>query len=243
MNKKSAAITVIAVILSFVGGFLLANAVNRSELTSLRTENDRLKSTDGDSTNSELTVDEIDQKVAEADSKPDDQNYQRTLGLALYRYGSMKQNTDILTRSARLLERASTLKKDDRDAVVGLGNAYFDIGYFAKDNESLKKARVAYERALALKGDDASVISDLALTYFLEDPPDLSTAEELFHKALKIDPKHERALQFLVQTLVKEGKKTDAARYLSELKLVNSSNDAIPELSSMVADSESPGNK
>ena len=42
MNGKSLAISIIAVIISFIGGFILANALNRSETDALRAENARL---------------------------------------------------------------------------------------------------------------------------------------------------------------------------------------------------------
>ena len=44
MKNKSFWISIIAVIISFAGGFILANAFNRIELDALRAENARLKS-------------------------------------------------------------------------------------------------------------------------------------------------------------------------------------------------------
>jgi hypothetical protein len=45
MNQKVFWLSIVAVIVSFIGGFLLANALNRNELTTLRAENERLKNT------------------------------------------------------------------------------------------------------------------------------------------------------------------------------------------------------
>jgi hypothetical protein len=43
MNRKSFWISIVAVVISFAGGFILANALNRSEVETLRAENSRLK--------------------------------------------------------------------------------------------------------------------------------------------------------------------------------------------------------
>ena len=55
MNGKSLSISIIAVILSFVGGFVLANALNRNETDVLRAENARLQNNPVE-TNKELTL-------------------------------------------------------------------------------------------------------------------------------------------------------------------------------------------
>jgi hypothetical protein len=63
-------------------GFILANSINRSELSNLRAENERLKSaTPASDPKNELTEEEINTTIAQADSKPGDFDTQRNVGL------------------------------------------------------------------------------------------------------------------------------------------------------------------
>ena len=227
-------ISLVAVVLSFAGGFFLANAINRTDINSLRSENERLKTNQTDNQNkaseSALSDDEIAAKIAEADQQPQNFDFQKRLGLALYKYGAMKQDTGVIESSIRLLQRADGLRNDDHDVVVGLGNAHFDIGYFKKQNDQLQQARDFYERALKQEPTDAEIKTDLALTYFLTDPPDDEKAIVGFKDALKTDPKQEKALEFVIQSLIRTNKKDDAAGYLDQLKKTNPKSDAIAGL-------------
>ncbi len=246
MNKAFFWISLAAVVAGFAGGFLLANALNRSELAALRTENSRLSSLSANSNTeagSTLSNEEIRSKISEADANPTNFAYQKSLGLALYQYGSMKQDADLIKESLRLLARASDLKKDDVDLVTGQGNAFFDIGLFQKDNSSFDKAREFYLRSLTLRPNDAAVMTDLGLIYFLYEPPNYDQAAEEFLKALKADPKYEKALQFLIQTLAKQNKPDLAKKYLDQLRSVNPQNEALPGLSAEVGQNRAPANK
>ncbi|HTK38168.1 MAG TPA: hypothetical protein VL325_06725 [Pyrinomonadaceae bacterium] len=227
-------ISLVAVVLGFAGGFFLANAINRTDINNLRAENERLKTNQADEQNktsdSSLTNDEIASKIAEADQQPQNFDFQKRLGLALYKYGAMKQDADVIGRSISLLQRAAGLKNDDHEVIVGLGNAHFDIGYFKKQNDQLQQARGFYEQALKQMPTDAEIKTDLALTYFLTDPPDDEKAVTGFREALKIDPKQEKALEFIIQSLIRTNKKDEAAGDLDELKKANPNNDAIAGL-------------
>ncbi len=235
----------LSVILGFAGGFLVANALNRTELSTLRSENERLKqggdqSADASGPQSELSPDEIRQRITEADSNPTDFEYQRNLGLALYRYAAFKQDTELLGQAARLLGRAHSLKSEDYDVIVGLGNANFDIGYYKKENKPLESARIFYAKALAIKPDDADVRTDVGLTYFLEDPPKNEEAIAEFKRSLESDPKHEKTLGFLIQTLVRQKKTAEAGQYLEQLKQINPSSQGISELAAVVSGEKPP---
>lgn len=110
MNGKVFWLSIAAVVVSFVGGFLLANALNRSELNALRAENERLKTSSNESTENQtglaLSDEEIREKIAEADRNPNNYPFQKNLGLALYRYAAMKQDADLLAEAGRFLSRA-----------------------------------------------------------------------------------------------------------------------------------------
>lgn len=239
MKNKVLLLSFVGVIASFLGGFLLANALNRNEINSLRAENERLKNTQNasptnDSENN-LTDDEIAQKIAEADRNPNNFAFQKGLGLALYRYSTVKQDTNLLEDVARLLKRANELNPKDYDVIVALGNLYFDFGYAKKDNDEFQRAREFYQTALAQKSNDADVRTDLGLTYFLANPPESDRAVAEFQKSLQIDPKHEKTLQVLTQALLSENKTKEAEKYLEILKTVNQNNDGLPELTAQLA--------
>src|ERR1700759_3365302 len=131
MNSKIIWISILAIIVSFFGGFYLANTLNGDELKKLRAENEQLKKnpTDKSQDDSEATLsdDEIRQKIAVADKNPTDLQFQRNLGLALYRYGGMKQDTKLIGESTRLLQRVYDSDPKDYDIIVVLGNAFFDM--------------------------------------------------------------------------------------------------------------------
>lgn len=236
MNKKVFWISLVAVIISFFGGFLLANALNRNELNTIRAEIERLKnSTPQDKSEVSLSDEEIRQKIAEADKNPENFNFQKNLGLALYRYATMKQDAQLLAEIARLLTRANQQDAKDYEVLITLGNCYFDIGYIKKDNENLTKAREFYQKALSQKPNDVDVRTDLGLTYFLVNPPETDKALAEFQKSLQTNPKHEKTLQVTAQALLSQKKVAEAANYLTRLREVNPENQFLPELESQLS--------
>lgn len=236
MEKKYLWISLIAVALSFVGGFLIANTINRGEITGLRAENEQLKNTQATQSNANtfsLTNEEIDEKIAEAEQNAGNFQYQRSLGLALYRYAAMKQDPELVDKATAILERANALNPSDYDVMVGLGNAYFDRGYLRKDNAAFESARKIYLKALEQKPADKEVRTDLGLTYFLQQPPDYATAIKNFKQNLDADPKHERSLQFMIQALSKSGQNEEAAKYYATLRSINPSNPTLQEFAAL----------
>jgi tetratricopeptide (TPR) repeat protein len=238
MEKNHLLLSIIAVGLSFIGGFLLANTLNRGELANLRAEYERSKNSAPTQANpAELTLsdEEIDQKIAEAEQNKTSFDFQRSLGLALYRYAAMKQAPELIDKAIPVLERANGLNPNDYDVLVGLGNSYFDRGYMRKDNAAFEASRKVYAKALEQKPSDKDVRTDLGLTYFLQQPPDYPNALKNFKQNLDSEPKHERSLQFMIQTLVKSGQNGEAAKYLTTLRSVNPSNPTLQEFASLTA--------
>ncbi len=239
MNGKVFWLSIVAVIAGFLGGFLLANALNRNDLNALRAENDRLKNsqTQTEQKKSELTLsdEEIRERIAEADRNPNNFPFQKNLGIALYRYAAMKQDSQMLLEVGRLLTRAFENNRQDYDVAVTLGNIYFDIGYFQKDNSQFQKAREFYQKALELKSNDADVRTDLGLTYFLTNPPENDKAIAEFQKSLQINPKHEKTLQMMAQIMLNQNQLNEAEKFISRLKEANSTNQIIPELESQMS--------
>lgn len=247
MNAKVKLLSLIGIVLSFAGGFLLANAFNRIELNSLKAENERLKNDQNEAiqANSESTLapGEIQQKIAEADKNPTDIAYQRNLGSALYRYAIVKQDTVLLEDVSRLLERVYKTNERDYETIVMLGNIRFDIGYFRKENDQLKKAREYYQKALEQKPNDIEVRTDFGLTYFLETPPETEKAIFEFQKSLKENPEHEKTLQVITQALIGQNKPDEAEKYLLRLKEVNQNNPALGDLTTQLEQARSNSQK
>lgn len=219
----------IAGIVCFVAGFSFANYLNRSELSGLRGENERLKtSQSSDPAQVNLSDEEIDAKLAEANQNSSNFAFQKSLGLGLYRYGAIKQDKAIIEKALPVLIRAYGLDAADYDVIVGLGNTYYDIGYFGKDNASFERSREFYNKALAKRPDDKEVRTDLGLTYFLQEPPDYTTAIVEFEKSLAIDPKHEKTLAFAALAMKNQNK--DAGKYSNVLRTINPNNPTLREI-------------
>ncbi|HEY0461699.1 MAG TPA: tetratricopeptide repeat protein [Pyrinomonadaceae bacterium] len=239
MNSKIFWLSILAVIISFFGGFYLANSLNGNEISKLRAENEQLKKgvpeNSPETSDNGLSDEEIRQKIVEADKNPTNLPFQRNLGLALYRYGAMKQDANLIGESARLLQRVFDRNPKDYDVTVALGNAFFDIGFFKGDAPSMQKAREFYQTALQQKPDDADVKTDLGISYYVAVPPDYEKASIELQKALDTNPKHERALLFMTQTFLKQNKPAEAEKYHTRLTEVNPNAPSLEKLSSQVS--------
>ncbi len=238
MNSRILTVGILAALAGLTGGFILANSLNRSTINALKTQIDQKRPSTNNPTTQpgDLSVDpeEIKSKIAEADANPADFAFQKNLGRGLYRFATIKRDADLVAEAQRILARANSLDPKDYEVIVDLGNAYFDTGYFKKDSASFKLAREAYEKALAFKPSDADVLTDLALTFFIDEPADLKKAVDGFQKALKIDPKKERALQFLTSTYIRQLDWAAAQKTLDQLKAANAKNEAIADLTTQI---------
>jgi tetratricopeptide (TPR) repeat protein len=239
MNSRLLILSFIGIVAAFAGGFLLANALNRSEIESLKAQNSRLVETPASTREpggaADLSDEEIQAKIKQADSDPTNFQFQKNLGIALSKYASAKQDAKLLSEASRLIDRAVSINAKDRDLLVAQGNAHFDIGMLRKDNAELDVARHVYEVCLKTKPDDPDVRTDLGLTYFLYEPPDLETAIAEFKRSLSVDPNHEKTLEFLIQALTKQQKPDEARQYLAKLKSAHPDSEAITGLSSLIA--------
>lgn len=231
MRTSAVWIALIAGIVCFVAGFSFANYLNRSELSGLRGENERLKtSQSSDPSQVDLSDEEIEAKLVEASQNSGNFAFQKSLGLGLYRYGAIKQDKAIIEKALPVLIRAYGLDASDYDVIVGLGNTYYDIGYFGKDNASFERSREFYSKALAKRPDDIEVRTDLGLTYFLQEPSDYASAIAEFEKSLSINPKHEKTLSFAALALKNQGK--DPAKYSNVLRTINPNSPTLREIES-----------
>ncbi len=196
MNKNFWIISILAILLSFAGGFFLANGLNRQELETLKTENTRLLDSSKKDDEMTLSDDEIKQKIAEADKNLDNANFQKDLGIALFRYANMKQDSTWLPEVIKLLNRSFEKEPNNFEVIVTLADAYLSFGKDKKDVANVNKSRELYTKAIILKPNDVEVITNLGLTYL---PDEKEKALIEFNKSLRINPKHERTLQILEQ--------------------------------------------
>src|SRR5580765_4295428 len=117
MHKNTVMFVIIAALAGFIGGFLLANSINRSEMAALRANGTQPAASNSNISQAqdetELTPGEIRGKIAEADKNPTNFAFQKNLGVALYRYAAMKQDDNLLSEATRILDRAYSL--NDRD--------------------------------------------------------------------------------------------------------------------------------
>lgn len=238
MQTKHYIIIGVVGLAAFVGGFLLANTLNRSEIDQMRADLESEKAKANTQNESQaglnLTSAEIEAKLAESDTNPQNFNFQKGLGIALYRYGAMKQDVSIIEKAIKPLQRANQIDGSDNDVLVALGNSYFDIGYFKKENEPFQKSREFYTKALNSRPKDVELRTDLGLTYFLQQPPDIERAAAEFERSLTDDPNHEKTLQFYAQTLVKLGNLAKANEIIERLKNVNPQSPSIVELTELI---------
>lgn len=238
MRSKLFIAAVIGILAGFTAGFLVANALNRNEIESAKAEASALRNAPPSKPNKqskmELSKEELQAKIAEADKNADNFRYQKTLGMALYTYAAMKQDSNLLQDVARLLERAHKLNPDDYDVLVSLGNVRFDLGQVKKDEKLNLEARDLYGKALEKNGRDVSVRTDLGLTFLLNTTPQPEKAIKELNAALALDPKNEKALQYITQAYVDAGDRQNARKYLKELKEVDPQNPSVAELEGKV---------
>ena len=243
MKSSTLGFIVLALVAGFAGGFLLANKLNSSEIASLRAQTSQQPANTAaqsePNADTTLTPAELKTKIAEADKNPGNLSYQKSLGISLYRYASMKQDNDLLAESIRILTRASSIDPKDFDVLVALGNAYFDTAFFKKDAAGFQTARDVYTKALAIKPDDADVRTDLGISYYVQEPAAYDKAATELQAVLTANPKHDRALQVLIQTYTKQGKIPEAEKALGKLKEISPNDPVITELTAQISAAKS----
>ena len=242
MGKYTVIFSLAGIALGFVLGFLISNSINRTAINGIRAELEEARSAARPDAKNEaretLSSEEIQAKIAEADQNPSNLEYQKNLGLALYRYGAFKNDTATIAQAVRLLDRAARLSPNDPDVTIGLANAWFDLGYIKKDNEAFNKAREIYTKVLAANPNNAGVRTDVGMTYFLQEPPDDTKATAEFKRALAVDPRNEKALEFVIQSLARQGNSVDASKYLATLREVNPNNPSLSALTTQISQNQ-----
>ena len=153
-----------------------------------------------------------------ADGKPKDFDLQMNAAAIFYKLKAFD-------KAALYLQRAIDLKPRDADALSAMGNTKYDAGDFVA-------AASFYERVLAVQPQNTDVQTDLGNTYFQRQPPDLRRAIEEYRKTLKIDPRHEKALQNIAAAAARLGDKVAAREAVQQLESINPANPTLEALRS-----------
>jgi len=227
----------------FAAGFLFTNTINKRETERLQVESQRAKESDATGASAttaaannappQLTADEVRAAVARAEREPRDIYLQRNVGQMLYLYASQANDKNLLADAIRLLDRAYRADPENFDTLVLLGNATFDLAQ-ATDARRFREARSYYEKALRLRPDDVRVRNDLGLAYYYGEPSEPRRAIEEYEKALRLEPRHEAALQNISQALVSLGEIERARQTLETLRGVNPGNPALSDLQARI---------
>lgn len=237
MDKNGILLSIITLLVGFIGGFFLANSINRSEMNSMRPAQSSQSANAAPASNSDepsLSPEEIKAKLDEADKNPTNFQFQKDLGIGLYRYATMKQDVAVLNDAARILTRANSLDAKDAEVLTNLGNAYFDIGFAKKDMGNFEKARELYGKSLAVR-DDTEVRTDIGVSYYVQPQPDYAKAATELQKVVQANPRHERSLHFLAQVYTEQGKLAEAEKTVAKIKEINPSSKDIQELNAQIA--------
>jgi tetratricopeptide (TPR) repeat protein len=223
--SKNALLCALGVVLGFVVGFFITNAVTKpgAQVASKRPASDAAAGplrpeqmggqlppghpsveggaeTDGAST-AAATSAEAQSAMDRADRSPKD--FQAQVDAAQVFYGLHDYD-----KATLYLNRALAIKGNDFDALVLLGNTKYDDKDFAG-------AATFYERALAVKPDTPDVRTDLGNTYFNRGDYDHAIAE--YRKSVAHDPNHLNSWRNIAAAALQKGDKAAATEAIEQL--------------------------
>jgi tetratricopeptide (TPR) repeat protein len=229
------------ILLGLVAGFTLANSFYRAQLQAVNLNVEQavpnlvqpkgeVGTANSNPDQLNLSDEELHQAIARADNNPEDLQLQRKLGLSLYRYAVLEQQSGILPDVIRILKRAEqdSLQKDS-ELFVTLGDALLVLG---REGESQKiiEARSFYQKALQVEPKNADFFVGLGLTYLLAEPSNPSQALIQFQQALQLNSRHERALGNVVAAYLALKKDKEAADNLERLRQLNPQSTVLKDL-------------
>lgn len=220
MNGKNILIGIVGILVGFIGGFILANSINRNAPANTAPNQAAVNAPFGNQQVQGQTVTAQMPDVTEAldRAKNEPNNFE-----AQMKVGDMYAKINRFDKAAEFFAAANRIKPDDFQTLVKLGTA-------SLENNDPQEAEKWYGKALEIKPDDVNVRSDFGLSFYKRQPPDLERAIKEYNAALAIDPNHEITLQNLTVALL--GKKDAGAMetMLARLEKVNPQNSVVPKL-------------
>ncbi|NNE66146.1 MAG: tetratricopeptide repeat protein [Pyrinomonadaceae bacterium] len=237
MQTKFLILLIIAVILSFVGGFMLANGLNRANINELNKKNAELAakaSKSKDDGSGDLTATEIEAELKTAASRPKDFNFQKRLAFELYGYAVRNKDMARLTDVKTLLDRAYSGNPEDYEVIVAYANLHFLIGKENGKPESFATSREFFEKALKKRPKDLRMMTDFAATLLESPTPDAKKAVELLEDAYEIDSNSELVVNALIKAHIAAGNVKKASELVPELKKINPQNPLVEDIDRML---------
>ncbi len=238
MSKQNFLFIFIGILVGFIGGFVFANGINRSEATQ---QSRSVAATAGATNNPTAQTALPANAVAEQGSAPGiaQGTMPPEIRAALDHAKNEPGNFEAQAEAANLyyqiqryepalgyLQRAHELRPDDYDVIVRLGSANFYL-------ERYDEAGRWYARAHAMRPDDVGVGSDLGLTYYLRG--NLDEAIAAYRRSLERDPRHEESLQNLTVALRDKKNLDEARQTLARLEAAHPQNESIARLRESLA--------
>ena len=232
MKKENILFAAFGIFIGFVGGFFLANSINRREIARQSIPQNTINAPFQNRQQTQAAdikepqtqgkpLPEVAEKIERAKNEPNNFDAQMQAGNL---YLQIK-GTD---KAQEFFDKAEQLNPKEYENIVKLGNGYFDIGKF-------EKAEKWYLQALDKKPDDINVRTDLGITFVERAEPNLDRAVKEFQTALQTNPKHEPTLYNLGVAFYKKNDSEQAGKILSELESINPQSQTTQRLRQLVA--------
>ena len=233
---------IIGLLFGLIVGFLLANSFSRHSFDSdnqkpgqaspvIRSNPNPI--TELPASSEKLSKTEIQTALEQAASRNSEPLIQKKIGLALYNYARIENDTTYLAELRDLLQNASkNLGEKDFDLLMVLGEICLETGDFEQSEKY-------FRQALKLKAGDVDAQNRLGTVYLKQKTDSAKVkAVGIFENVLKQNPGNEEALQNLINALIESKKMEEAEQLLNRLKKVNSDNPAIPDLEIQISQSK-----
>jgi tetratricopeptide (TPR) repeat protein len=137
--------------------------------------------------------------------------------------GDDSRSPQQLKAAAEAAARAADQSPKDFDAQVKAAATYMDA-------DEYEKATGFLQRATELQPENLDVRSELAVAYFMHDPPQGDKAVAELRRNLQTDPNHLPSLHNLTRMLVDLGKLDEAEATLAKLEKVKPDYEQLPQL-------------
>ena len=236
MKKENILFAVIGILAGFIGGFFLANSINRN--ASLQTPNAQIISnapfaggTDNPQTQSVSIKDNQGAMLPEVAATLDKAQKEPQNFAAQIQAGQMYARIQNNDKANEFLQRAAAAHQDNFQDLATLGNGFFDIKNF-------EEAEKWYSKALEKTPDDADVRTDLGSTFMERAKPDLDRAIKEYQTTLTKNPNHENTLFNLSLALMRKGDQGGAQETLAKLEKVNPASPLLANLKQKLSQSQ-----
>jgi tetratricopeptide (TPR) repeat protein len=230
--QKNILFGVCGLIAGLIIGFYIANTINRREIS--QQQNARQNTVNPSFPQQQTQAADIKElqtqgkPLPEVSEKLDRARNEPANFDAQIQAGNMYLQIRGLDKAKEFFDKAEQINPKEYENIVKLGNAYFDIGKF-------EKAEKWYVQALNIKPDDINVRTDLGITFVEREAPDFDRAIKEFQTGLQTYPKYEPTLYNLAIAYFKKGDAEQAAKILSQLKVMNPQSELVKRLEQVLS--------